>query len=148
MQEECIFKNAHYTSKKNLEKHYEGPLIPYIVYNNSITHRNINSLATNKQLTNKLQPIEVHETIRDLLKWITKEPNKYILGLDRSWGFVFEYEGMPILVCQNESKKGNNVVIYVLEEIMYPPLESREKMFLTGAFFLCLVGVCKFLEDS
>jgi hypothetical protein len=148
MQEEYILKYAHYTSKNNLEKKYEGPLLPSIVYNDSIIRRNIESLATNKQFTHKLQTQEVRETIQALLNLITKEPTKYILGLHRYWGFVFEYEGMPILVCENESKKDDNVVIYVLEEIMYPPLESREKMFLTGAFFLCLVGVCKFLEAS
>lgn len=148
LEEGSIFQKVYYTSKSNLEKRYESPLIPYIIYNDSIASRNIVSLATNKQLTNKLQPIEVQEMIRNLLKWITKEPNKYILGLDHSWGFVVEYEGMPILVCENGSKKDDNVIIYVLEDIMYPPLESREKMFLTGTFFLCLVGLCKFLEAS
>ena len=148
MQETCIFKCAHYMSKKNLEKKYEGPLLSYIRYNDSNITRNIESLAKNKQLTNKLQTREVRETIQSLLNLITKEPTKYILGLDRHWGFVFQYEGLPVLICENECKHDDKVVMYVLEDFMYPPLESREKMILTGAFFLCLVGLSKFLEAS
>jgi hypothetical protein len=148
MQEEYILKHAHYTSKNNLEKKYEGPLLPSIVYNDSIIRRNIVSLATNKQFTNKLQAQELRETIQALLNLITKEPTNYILGLHRYWGFVFEYEGRPVLICENECKYDDNVVIYVLEDFMYPPIESREKMILTGAFFLCLVGLSKFLDAS
>jgi hypothetical protein len=148
LEEESIFQKVYYTSKTNLEKRYEIPLIPYLIYNERITSRNLESLARNKQLTNKLQPVEVQDIIRTLLKWITREPNKYILGLTINWGFMFEYEGMPILVCENENKTDENINIYILEDFLYPPLESREKMLLTGAFFLCLVGVCKFLEAS
>jgi hypothetical protein len=134
-------------SKTYLEKKYESPLLSYILYNENMPYRNLSSLKKNRQLTNKFQPEEVRACIRSLLNQFTETTEKRRLGLSTCWGFVFEYEGRPELICENELKIYNDKVILVLlEDILYPPLEPRETMLLTAVGFLCAVGICNFLK--
>jgi hypothetical protein len=135
-------------SKTYLEKKYESPLVPYILYNETMPYRNLASLTTNKQLTNKFQPDEVRSCIRDILNQFAEPTEKRRLGLSTCWGFVVEYEGRPELICENEQKRNDTVIYIRLEDSLYPPLEPRESMLLTGALFLCASGICKFIRTA
>jgi hypothetical protein len=135
-------------SKTYLEKKYESPLVPYILYNETRPYRNLSSLTSNTQLTNKFQPDEVRSCILALLNQFTEPTEKRRLGLSTCWGFVFEYEGRPELICENEQKRNDTVIYIRLEDSLYPPLEPRETMLLTGALFLCASGICKFIGTA
>jgi hypothetical protein len=139
---------AQFVNRRRLEDKYERPLSPYILYNDNMPYRNLSSLTTNKQLTNKFQPDEVRSCIRGLLKQFAEPTEKKRLGLSTCWGFVFEYEGRPELICENEGKLTDTVIFIRLEDILYPPLEPRETMLITGALFLCAVGICKFIRSA
>jgi hypothetical protein len=138
---------AHFVTKTSLEKRYESPLLPYILYNDTVLYRGLSSLVQNRQLTNNLQPTEVISCIRGLLKQFADPIVKKRIGLLCNWGFVFEFNGKPELVCENEQKVNDQTVICIrLEDILYPPLEPRETMLLTAVGFVCIVGLCKFLN--
>jgi hypothetical protein len=139
---------AQFVNRRRLEDKYESPLLPYILYNDNMPYRNLSSLLSNKQLTNKFQPDYVRSCIRGLLKQFAEPSEKRRLGLSTCWGFVFEYEGYPELICENEQKHNDTVIFIRLENILYPPLEPRETMLLTGTLFLCAVGICKFIRSA
>ncbi len=143
-----MMEAIQFVHRRRLEDKYESPLLPYMLYNDSMPYRNLSSLTANKQLTNKFQPDDVRSCIRGLLKQFAEPTEKRRLCLSTCWGFVFEYEGRPELICENEQKHNDTVIFICLEDILYPPLEPRETMLLTGALFLCAIGISKFIRTA
>ena len=139
---------VQFVNRRRLEDKYESPLLPYILYNDNMPYRNLASLTSNKQLTNKFQPDYVRSCICGLLKQFADPSEKRKLALSTCWGFVFEYEGRPELICENERKQNDTAIFIRLEDILYPPLEPRESMLLTGTLFLCAIGISKFIRTA